>query len=71
VAQIAPALISVAQSASGTQRLTIRLDPPELGTVQIRVEHPANAPMQVEISVQRPETLTLSSGSACICCAAG
>ena len=58
-AQIAPTLISVAQSASGTQRLTIRLDPPELGTVQIRVEHPADAPMQVEISVQRPETLTL------------
>lgn len=58
-AQIAPALISVAQSAGGTQRLTIRLDPPELGTVQIRVEHAANAPMQVEINVQRPETLTL------------
>jgi len=58
-AQIAPTLISVAQSASGTQRLTIRLDPPELGTVQIRVEHPADAPMQVEINVQRPETLTL------------
>jgi flagellar hook-length control protein FliK len=58
-AQIAPTLISVAQSASGTQRLIIRLDPPELGTVQIRVEHPANAPTQVEINVQRPETLTL------------
>ena len=58
-AQIAPALISVAQSASGTQRLTIRLDPPDLGTVQIRLEHPADAPTQVQINVQRPETLTL------------
>jgi flagellar hook-length control protein FliK len=58
-AQIAPTLISVAQSASGTHRLTIRLDPPELGTVQIRVEHPVDAPIQVEINVQRPETLTL------------
>jgi flagellar hook-length control protein FliK len=58
-AQIAPTLISVAQSASGTQHLTIRLDPPELGTVQIRVEHPTDAPVQVEINVQRPETLTL------------
>jgi flagellar hook-length control protein FliK len=58
-AQIAPALISVAQSASGTQRLTIRLDPPELGTVQIRLERPADAPTQVEINVQRPETMTL------------
>ena len=58
-AQIAPPLISVAQSASGTHRLTIRLDPPELGTVQIRVERPADAPTQVEINVQRPETLSL------------
>jgi len=58
-AQITPALVSVAQSALGTQRLTIRLDPPELGTVQIHLEHPADAPTQVQINVQRPETLTL------------
>lgn len=39
--------------------MTLRLEPAELGLVQIRINRPADAPAQVEITVQRPETLTL------------
>lgn len=37
----------------------VRLDPPSLGHVAIRVDHPPDAPTQVVVSVQRPETLAL------------
>jgi flagellar hook-length control protein FliK len=57
--QVAPALLSLATSTAGTQRLTLRLEPAELGTVQVRIDRPAAAPVHVEISVSRPETLTL------------
>ncbi len=59
VAQVAPVLLSLARSSGGTQHLTIRLDPPELGVVQIRMQQSADAPARIEISVQRPETLDL------------
>lgn len=58
-AQIAPALMSLSHTTDGTQRLTMRLDPPELGQVQIRIERPLDAPARVEITVERAETLTL------------
>ena len=57
--QVAPALLSLATSTAGTQRLTLRLEPAELGTVQVRIDRPAEAPARVQISVSRPETLTL------------
>ncbi len=57
--QVAPALLSLATSSAGTQRLTLRLEPAELGTVQVRIDRPVEAPARVEISVSRPETLTL------------
>ncbi len=57
--QIAPALMSLGTSTNGTQQLTLRLDPAELGTVQVRIDRPADAPAHVDISVSRPETLTL------------
>jgi flagellar hook-length control protein FliK len=59
LAQVAPALMTLATSATGTQRLTLRLDPAELGTVQVRIDRPADAPAHVDIGVSRPETLTL------------
>jgi hypothetical protein len=39
--------------------MTIRLDPPELGHVQIRIDRPVEAPAHVEITVEKPETLNL------------
>jgi hypothetical protein len=39
--------------------MTLRLEPAELGQVQIRIDRPPDAPAQVDITVQRPDTLTL------------
>jgi hypothetical protein len=39
--------------------MTLRLDPAELGLVEIRIDRPAEAPPRVEIRVERPETLAL------------
>lgn len=39
--------------------MTLRLQPADLGSVQVRIDRPAEAPVRVEISVSRPETLTL------------
>lgn len=58
-AQVAPALLSLSGTAAGTQHLTLRLQPADLGTVQIRIDRPLESPARVEISVSRPETLTL------------
>jgi len=50
----------MSHSPDGAQRLTMKLEPPELGQVQIRIDRPAdNAPAHVAITVERPETLQL------------
>jgi flagellar hook-length control protein FliK len=58
-AQLAPALVQAGHAPDGAQRLTVRLDPPELGHVQVRIDRPAEAAARVEITVEKPETLTL------------
>jgi flagellar hook-length control protein FliK len=59
VSQVAPALVSLSTSAAGAQRLTLLLHPAELGTVEVRIDRPTDAPAHVDIGVSRPETLTL------------
>ena len=59
VTQLAPAIVSLGHAPDGTQRLTMRLEPPELGQVQVRIERPPDAPARVEITVERTETLNL------------
>ncbi len=61
-AQIAPVLVSLPTGPSQTQRLTVRLDPPELGQLDIRVDRSVAAAPKVEIRVERPETLALLIG---------
>jgi flagellar hook-length control protein FliK len=58
-AQVAPALVSLAQAPAGGSRLTLRLDPAELGHVQIRIDRAQDAPARIEITAERPETLAL------------
>jgi hypothetical protein len=58
-AQIAPVMVSMGQVHDGAHRLTLRLNPVELGLVEIRIDRPSDAPAQVRIIVERPETLTL------------
>jgi flagellar hook-length control protein FliK len=57
--QVAPVLVSMAHAPDGAQRLTLRLDPAELGHVQIHIDRPSDAPARVEITVERSETLLL------------
>ena len=59
VRQIAPALLSLGGAGASTQRLTVRLDPANLGQVEIRVDRPKFGPPEVRIAVERSETLAL------------
>ncbi len=51
--------MQIGHASDGAQRLTVRLDPPELGHVQVRIDRPSEAPARVEITVEKSETLTL------------
>lgn len=57
--QLAPVMVSMGQAGDGAHRMTLRLNPVGLGLVEIRIDRPADAPAQVRIMVERPETLTL------------
>ena len=59
VRQIAPALLSLGGAGASTQHLTLRLDPANLGQVEIRVDRPKFGPPEVRIAVERSETLAL------------
>jgi len=57
-AQIAPAMIQLAHTASG-QQITIRLAPAELGRVDVRIDRADDGTASVQVLVERPETLKL------------
>jgi flagellar hook-length control protein FliK len=57
--QIAPALVGLVTGADGTQSVTVRLQPADLGQVQIRVDQTALGASHVAITADRPETLEL------------
>lgn len=57
--RLAPALMRVETSGFGTASLTVRLDPVELGQVEIRIEQAPDLPARVHILAERPETLAL------------
>ena len=60
VAQLGAAFVSLpAARAGAAQTLVIRLDPLELGRVQIRVERGGDGPAQVSLAVERTDTLLL------------
>ena len=60
--QVGPALASFAASAAhpgGPQHMVIRLDPMELGRVQVRIERSPDGSARVDLVVERPDTLLL------------
>ena len=57
--QLAPVLVSVAKDAAGGGHIALHLRPPALGDLQITIERTPNAPTQVRIAAERPETLAL------------
>jgi hypothetical protein len=54
--QLAPTLTRLA-GAGGTRQLTVRLAPPELGSVTISVSHAPGGTIAVALTAERPETL--------------
>ena len=48
-----------AQAKAGNQRFTIRLDPPELGRIDIRLEIGRDGQALTHLAVEKPETLDL------------
>jgi Flagellar hook-length control protein FliK len=57
--QVAPVLVQIGHTPDGATQLTVRLDPPELGHVEVRIERLPDTPARVEITVEKAETLTL------------
>jgi flagellar hook-length control protein FliK len=56
--QVAPALIALTRS-NGVESVTVRLQPAELGQVNIRVDRTIEGVAHVDITAERPETLQL------------
>jgi Meckel syndrome type 1 protein len=58
--QVAPVVVAVALSQGNGSTLTVRLNPGELGQVEVRIERPADgSAAQVKVVAERPETLAL------------
>ncbi len=57
-AQVAAVIVQVSHAAPGPI-VTLRLDPGELGQIQVRVERTADGVSAVHVAVERPETLRL------------
>ena len=57
--QVVPAVVSLVGGPPGTHLLTLRLNPVELGHVQIQIIRARDAPPDVSITAERPETLAL------------
>jgi hypothetical protein len=56
-AQLAPALLTLAKAMDGSQQMTVRMQPADLGMVQVRIAHAASGGTQIEISAENPATL--------------
>lgn len=58
-AQLAPALVALAADRSGTQQLTVRLDPAALGQVHIQIARAHDGSATVQVTAERADTLQL------------
>ncbi|HTN11183.1 MAG TPA: flagellar hook-length control protein FliK [Acetobacteraceae bacterium] len=58
-AQAAAAVGVLLRTGESAHQLTLRLDPAELGHLQIAITRPKDAPPSVALTVERPETLLL------------
>jgi flagellar hook-length control protein FliK len=57
--QLTPVLLSVMEKPNGTERITVRLHPADLGTVQVRIERASDRSAHITISAEKPETLQI------------
>jgi hypothetical protein len=65
--QLAPVLITLATGAAGTpERLTLTLDPQELGRIEVEVAREGERRVAIAVLAERPETLHLLMRDAAI-----
>ena len=57
--QLAPVLVTIANTPTGAGHLTLQLQPDALGQLRIQIDRNPDSPMQVRIEAERPETLAL------------
>jgi len=57
--QVAPTLLSLSQGGNGTQQITLRLNPAELGMVEVRIDRTADGQANVAVSADRSDTLDM------------
>ena len=55
--QVAPALLTLAKTADGSQQMTVRLQPGDLGMVEVRIARAAAGTTQIDITADNPGTL--------------
>jgi flagellar hook-length control protein FliK len=55
--QIAPTLLTLAKATDGSQQMTVRLQPGELGMVQVKIARERSGATQIEITAENPTTL--------------
>jgi len=60
--QLAQAVTSLHAGADGSSHVTIKLDPAELGQVQVRITRAQDGTASVTVAVERPETLASLQG---------
>jgi flagellar hook-length control protein FliK len=61
-AQLAQAVTSLHVGADGSSHVTIKLDPVELGQLQIRITRAPDGTASVNVAVERPQTLASLQG---------
>ncbi|MEA2737990.1 MAG: flagellar hook-length control protein FliK, partial [Acetobacteraceae bacterium] len=57
VEQVAPALLMIAKASNGSQQMTVRLQPVELGLVEVKIARDASGSTQIEITAEKSSTL--------------
>jgi flagellar hook-length control protein FliK len=55
--QVAPALLTLAKTADGGLQMTVRLQPADLGMVQVRIAQAVSGTTQIDITAENPATL--------------
>src|SRR6185437_290728 len=59
IGQIAPALLTLSRNSDGTQQIALRLQPEELGTVEVRIDRAPDGSARVSVTADNPDTLQM------------
>ena len=55
--QVAPAVLTLAKTADGGRQMTVRLQPADLGMVQVRIAQAVSGTTNIDITAENPATL--------------